>query len=65
MKYLVRTDEEQYWNILYSVEADSADEAEQIVRDRDWNRMEEIDSDFIETGDINITDIEPPYNEDV
>ena len=32
MKYLVRTDEEQYWNILYSVEADSGDEAEQIVR---------------------------------
>lgn len=65
MKYLVRTDEEQHWNILYSVEANSADEAEQIVRDRDWSRMEEIDSDFIEIGDINITDIEPPYNEDV
>lgn len=60
MKYLVRTDEEQYWHILYSVEADSADEVEQIVRDKDWNRMEEIDADFVETGNINITDIEPP-----
>ena len=62
MKYLVKTVETEIWNKSYIVEANSADEATQIVEDWDINHLKDYSENYIDTSDIEILEIEP-YNE--
>ena len=62
MKYIVRSRETEVYDFRYIVEADSADEAEQKVKDAQWEDVETIDDEYQETVDREILEIEP-YNE--
>ena len=62
MKYLVKTVETEIWNKEYIVEADSGDEAEDIVINWNTPKMENHSEKYDYTEDINILEIEP-YNE--
>ena len=62
MKYLVKAAEEQQWTIWYVAEADSADEAKEIVKNK-WGKAYEIDDEYNETTHREILEIEP-YNDD-
>ena len=62
MKYLVKTVETEIWNKSYIVEANSEDEATQIVKDWDINHLKDYSENYIDTSDIEILEIEP-YNE--
>lgn len=64
MKYLIKTAEEQQWTIWYVAEADSADEAEEMVKNGEWDKAYEIDGEYDETTYREIVEIEP-YNEDI
>lgn len=59
MKYVVRVDEYQIWNTWYLVEANSADEAEDIFYEEGG---EIIDDEFDSIDDREVVSIEP-YNE--
>jgi len=63
MKYLIKATEEQLWTIWYVAEADSADEAEEMVKNGEWDKAYEIDDEYDETTHREILEIEP-YNED-
>lgn len=63
MKYLIKTTEEQRWTIWYVVEADSADEAEEMAKNGEWNKIYDIDNEYNETTYREILEIEP-YDED-
>lgn len=64
MKYLVRTRAVEIWNRWYIVEADSSDEANDIVNDRigDYKDSEDYDERFAYTDEEEVEEIEP-YNE--
>lgn len=62
MKYLVKTVETEIWNKSYIVEANSEDEATQIVKDWDINHLKDYSENYIDTSDIEILEIES-YNE--
>lgn len=62
MKYLIKTAEEQRWTIWYVADADSADEAEKMVKNGEWNKASEVDGEYDETTYREILEIEP-YNE--
>lgn len=62
MKYLVKTSETELWEKYYEVEADSGDEAEEIVRTWDLYHLLDHSEKYIETTDVEILEIEP-YNE--
>ena len=64
MKYIVKTRETESYAYEYEVEAESGDEAREKVLGADWSDVENIDSDYLETFDREILEIEP-YNEDV
>ena len=63
MKYLIKATEEQQWIIWYVAEADSADEAEEMVKNGEWDKAYEIDDEYNETTHREILEIEP-YNDD-
>jgi len=63
MKYLIKVTEEQRWTIWYVAEADSADEAEEMVKNGEWDKAYEIDNEYNETTHREILEIEP-YNDD-
>lgn len=63
MKYLIKAAEEQIWTIWYVAEADSADEAEEMVKNGEWDKAYEIDDEYNETTHREILEIEP-YNDD-
>lgn len=63
MKYLIKATEEQQWTIWYVAEADSADEAEEMVKNGEWDKAYEIDGEYDETTHREIVEIEP-YNDD-
>lgn len=63
MKYLVKATEEQRWTIWYVAEADSGDEAEEAVKNRELDKVYEIDDEYNETTHREILEIEP-YNDD-
>ena len=63
MKYLIKATEEQRWTIWYVAEADSADEAEEMVKNGEWDKAYEIDDEYNETTHREILEIEP-YNDD-
>ena len=62
MKYLVKTVETEIWNKEYIVEANSGDEAENIVKTQNTYYMKDHSEEYDYTEDINILEIEP-YNE--
>lgn len=62
MKYLIKATEEQQWTIWYVAEADSADEAEEIVKNGEWDKAYEVDCEYNETTYREVEEIEP-YNE--
>lgn len=64
MKYIVKSRETESYIYEYIVEAESGDEAKEKVLGSDWADVENIDSDYLETLDREILEIEP-YNEDV
>ena len=63
-KYLVRSRETESYEFRYIVKAASGNEAKQKVLDGDWNDIETIDDNYLETLDREILEIEP-YNEDI
>lgn len=62
MKYIVKSRETEFYEFRYLVEADSGDEAKQKILDCDWEDVETIDDNYLETFDREILEIEP-YNE--
>ncbi len=62
MKYLVKTVETEVWNKGYIVEADSSDEAEDIVINWNTFKMKDFSEDYVDTEDRTVLEIEP-YNE--
>lgn len=62
MKYIVTSRETELYEFRYLVEADSGDEAKQKILDCDWEDVETIDDNYLETFDREILEIEP-YNE--
>lgn len=60
MMYLVRTVETQVWKSDYLVEADSADEAINNLKNEEYL---DVDTDFVEITDREINEIEP-YNDE-
>ncbi len=62
MKYLIKVTEEQQWTIWYIAEADSADEAEKMVKNGEWDKAYEIDGEYDETTYREVVEIEP-YND--
>ncbi len=64
MKYIVKTRETESYAYEYIVEAESGDEAEKKVLGADWTDVENIDSDYLETFDREVLEVEP-YNESV
>lgn len=64
MKYIVKTMETESYVYEYMVEAESGDEAKEKVLGPDWTGVKNIDSDYLETFDREILEIEP-YNEDI
>ena len=63
MKYLIKATEEQRWTIWYVAEADSADEAEEMVKNGERDKAYEVDDEYNETTYREVVEIEP-YNED-
>jgi len=61
MKYLVRTREEELWSMEYIVEADSGDDAEDLVLSGDY--LDLINDEYLETTYREVLEIEP-INED-
>lgn len=66
MKYLVKTRAVEIWNRWYIVEADSGDEANDIVNDRigDYKNCGDYDERFAYTDEEEVEEIEP-YNEEL
>lgn len=60
MKYLVRTREEELWSMEYVVEADSADDAEDLALSGDYL---DLYDEYLETTSREVLEIEP-INED-
>lgn len=63
MKYIVKTRETESYAYEYIVEAESGDEAKEKISGSDWTDVETVDSDYLETFDREILEIEP-YNDD-
>lgn len=59
MLYQIKSIETELWTYWYTVEAESGDEALEKFRDGDWLHVEEKDSNYQETVDREIVDIEP------
>ena len=65
MKYLVKTRTVEIWEHWYEVEADSADEANDIITNGFGENVKDIDERFIYTDEEEVEEIEPlTENED-
>ena len=58
MKYLVKTVETEVWNKGYIVEADSGDEAEDIVINWNTSKMKDFSEDYVDTEDRTVLELE-------
>lgn len=63
MKYIIKTRETESYAYEYIVEAESGDEAKEKLLGSDWTDVETVVSDYLETFDREILEIEP-YNDD-
>lgn len=64
MKYLVKTRTVEIWEHWYEVEADSGDEANNIITDNiPFRNIRDFDERYLYTDEEEVTEVEP-YNED-
>ena len=65
MKYLVKTRTVEIWEHWYEVEADSGDEANDIITNGSFEHVRDIDERFIYTDEEEVEEVEPlTENED-
>ena len=64
MKYLVKTRTVEIWNHWYEVEADSADEANDIITEGgNYMKVRDHGENFLYTDDEEVEEIEPLNND--
>lgn len=62
MKYLVKTLETELWNRWYEVEANSGDEAIEVLKTWNYPQVKDHSEDYLETSDVEYLEAEPYEN---